>query len=37
MSWDYETGTPQDQIWVGIFRSFKTLGKKLQRLALLDY
>ena len=37
MAWDYETGTPQDQIWIGIFRSFKTLGKKLQRLALLDY
>lgn len=37
MAWDYETGTPQDQIWVGIFRSFKTLSKKIQRLALLDY
>lgn len=36
-SWNYETGTPQDQIAVGIFRSFKTLGNKLQRLMLLDF
>jgi hypothetical protein len=27
MSWDYETGTPQDQIAVGLWRSFKTMYK----------
>lgn len=36
-SWDYETGTPQDQIWVGIFRSFKTLLNKMQFLLTLGY
>lgn len=34
-AWDYETGTPQDQIWVGIFRSFKTLLNKMFFLATL--
>lgn len=34
MSWDYETGTPQDQILIGLWRSFKTLYREANQLLL---
>lgn len=34
MSWDYETDTPQDQILVGLFRSFKTLYREAYQMLL---
>ena len=34
MAWDYETGTPQDQIMIGLFRSFKTLYKQANQALL---
>lgn len=34
MSWDYETGTPQDQILIGLYRSFKTFYKEANQLLL---
>lgn len=32
MAWDYETSTSQDQILIGLFRSFKTLYKMSKQL-----
>lgn len=37
MSWNYETGTPDDQIYVALWRSFNTLGRKLWRYATLNF
>ena len=37
MSWNYETGTPNDQIYVGLWRSFQTLGRILNRCAHLRF
>lgn len=34
MAWDYETGTPQDQILIGLWRSFKTLYREAKQLVL---
>lgn len=34
MAWDYETGTPQDQILIGLWRSFKTLYREANQLLL---
>lgn len=33
MSWNYETSTPHDQIFVGIYRSFCTFGRILRKEA----
>lgn len=33
-AWDYETGTTQDQILIGLWRSFKTLYRESQQLLL---
>jgi uncharacterized membrane protein YgcG len=35
MAWDYETGTPQDQILIGLWRSFKTLYREASQTLLL--
>ena len=37
MSWNYETGTPNDQIYIGIARAFNTFSKKLWRYATLNF
>jgi hypothetical protein len=34
MAWDYETGAPQDQILVGLWRSFKTIYREANQLLL---
>lgn len=34
MAWDYETGTPQDQILIGLFRSFKTVYREATQMLL---
>jgi hypothetical protein len=34
MAWDYETGAPQDQIIIGLFRSFKTAYREAMQLLL---
>lgn len=36
-SWDYETGTIQDQVLIGIGRSFKNLYRRLINLCHLDF
>ena len=33
-SWDYETGTPQDQIIIGLARSFSTINRKIVQWSL---
>lgn len=35
MAWDYETGTPQDQILIGLWRSFKTLYREAGQMLSL--
>lgn len=37
MSWNYETGTPNDQIYIGMARAFNTFNKKLWRYATLNF
>ena len=34
MAWDYETGTPQDQILVGLARSLKTIFREANQMLL---